>query len=1070
MYPGSGGLARAHGGDGRMPYVMCEYDHAMGNSLGALKEYWDEIRSAPNMLGGFIWDWCDQSRATPIGGFGSSGSAFEIADQKGLTGTAYGKESDFNHSAGDGALNGGHSFKGYTIMDGNTNYLGALSGTGKSFTFEAIVKPANTDHNNVLLSIGDNQAALKTKSQGSGLEFFVYNGGWHAVSGNFPANWVGNWHQVAGVYDKGSLSLYVDGQLIGSESATDGIASGTHPLGIGYDPSNGRRFTGEISVARVYGRALSGAEIAGQNSASPAISASDSSVLVWLDYSANVTKTTASSNGPWDYYASEDAHKNLYADLSPGHYFGYGGDWGDNPNDNSFCANGIVSPDRTPQPELREVKYQYQNFWFTANPDQISNRKVSVYNENNFTNLNEFDVKWILLRNGMEVSTGDAEDIDIAPLSRGEISVPFTMPAAIKAGDEFQLNISVRAKTGTIMVPEGYELSYEQFNVPAAAPKVVKSTSETADVAKSGSDYNVSGKDFSLTISGSTGTISNYTYKGETLLTSGPTPNFWRGNVENDGGSANSKCFDRAWKDAMKGAKVSSIDASEVNGEQVITVNLTLPNAGNTAVRMTYTIGGNGAVTVGMRVDATKAGLGNFLRVGSMMTLPAGFEQVTWYGNGPVETFNDRKTNGKLGVWHNTVAGMFFPYIKTDDSGNITNLKWISVKSTKHSTALLVAAESPIEGNILHFLPSDFDDTNHPYEMRPRKEAYLSMDYGSMGVGSATCGQATLNQYRLPSNRVYEWTYTIIPVPQTSNDAALNEYSKPYRNISSYVQDQSSNKFMVPLSESAGVRQSGEQVLMHGKVSVPYNTVLNPLFEGQKSFTVEANVIPTGTPEYNQFVGKGDTAFALRATRDTLDFFIYDGGWQMASCKMSDTMKSGWVGKMHQVAGVYDAAAGKVSVYCDGQFVADKTVNTRGTNHSDSSLMIGGCPSTGRGSEAEFASVRVYSKALSASELASQNTASPAYAPEDSAVALWIDFSSQPKAPETPTASKLGDVDVSGIVDVSDAVMLAKYLAGMDDILITDVGLLNADADESGEIKQEDLTLILKYIVGLASL
>lgn len=118
-----------------------------------------------------------------------------------------------------------------------------------------------------------------------------------------------------------------------------------------------------------------------------------------------------------------DAHKNLYADRTPGYVFGYGGDWGDRPNDNSFCQNGLVSADRDPQPELAEVKYQYQNFWFSADAAQISARKVSVYNESNFTNLNEYDVTWTLLRNGIQISSGTVTGTDVAPKQRKELSV-----------------------------------------------------------------------------------------------------------------------------------------------------------------------------------------------------------------------------------------------------------------------------------------------------------------------------------------------------------------------------------------------------------------------------------------------------------------------------------------------------------------------------------------------------------------------------------------------------------------------------------------------------------------------
>ena len=1065
MYPGSGGLAGVHGGNGKIPYVMCEYDHAMGNSVGALKEYWDQIRSAPNMMGGFIWDWVDQSRAVSLGTLGGSSAVYEITDRSAeIPGTVFGNDSDWDHSAGEGSLNGGHAFKGYTVMEHSAKYS-ALSGTGKSFTFEAIVKPASTATNNVLISFGDTQAALKTQSSGSGLEFFVYNGGWNAVTAAFPSDWVGNWHQIAGTYDKGTLTLYIDGVQAASKSFTDGIASNSQPLCVGYDAETGRKFNGEISVARVYSTALNAEQLSGQRSGSPKITPADPSVVMWLDYSAEVS---VSSNGPWDYYAQDDAHKNLYTERSAGHYFGYGGDWGDKPNDNSFCENGLVCPDRTPQPELEEVKYQYQNFWFSADASQIADRKVSVYNENNFANLDEFDVKWTLLKNGLAVSSGDAEDISVAPQTRGTITVPFTMPAAIAAGDEFLLNISVLAKNGTDMVPAGTELSYAQFSVPAAAPKVIRKQSGGAvKVSEGGSMYTVSGDNFSFEINKANGQIQNYTYKGETLIEQGPVPNFWRGYVENDPGNANpNKAFDTNWHGAMGNVKVSSIDVRQEGDAQIVTVYTTLPSAGNTSVNLQYKITGEGNVTVGIRVDATKSGMGGFLRVGSIMTLPAGFEDVSWYGNGPVETYNDRKTNGRLGIWNNTVSGFYFPYMKTDDCGNLTNVRWIAAKSSKSASSLLIAAETPVEASALHFLPDDFQDTNHPFELRPRKQTFLSVDYGSLGVGSATCGQATLGQYRLPSNRIYTWTYTIIPVMQAASDSALAEQSKPYRRIDSYIQDRSANAMLIPVPATANLREIEGNVVMSGKVSVPFASIMDPVLEGKNSFTVEANVIPTGDPDYNMFIGKGDHGFALRTRPGSLDFFIYaDGKWQEMYYTMPDTMKSGWIGNMHQVAGIYNAQNNTISVYADGKMLSSKQLSiTGGVAHTNYNLTIGACPDTGRGSEAEFASVRVYSKALSESELKSQNTDTPAIAADNSAVVMWVDFGAEAE----PVQTKMrGDVDVNGTVNVMDAVLLARIVGDEAGLVVSDQSKINADYFEDGVVDPEDLSHLMRYLAKL---
>ncbi len=1053
MYPSSDGI-RSKAGSGKIPYVMCEYAHAMGNSVGALKEYWDSIRSADNMLGGFVWDWVDQSRAVEIK---KDSTYYEMTDDKGNTGKCVGSSADFIKNAGDGTLNGGSAFKGYTVLDDNSSFGSALSGTGKSFTFEAVLNPESTAQNNVFISKGDRQAALKTKSSGSGIEFFIYSGDWKSISCDFPSGWQGNWHQVAGVYDKGNMSIYVDGVLLKSGSVEDGIASGSDPLGIGFDAPTGRTFDGKISIARVYSKALSKSELDGQRSSSPKILSSDSSVIAWVDFSHDLSLT---EGGAWDYYAQENAHKNLYADKSAGHYFAYGGDWGDLPNDNSFCENGIISPDRNPQPELAEVKYQYQNFWFLADSTQIANREVYVRNENGFKNLSDFDVRWQILANGFVKEEGIVENVDVAPGTTGKINVPYKLPESPAAGDEYYLNISVLTKESTDLVPEGSEMSYAQFSVPANVPACKSRISKSpVDITESNGSYLVKGTDFEFSIDKSNGVMNGYTYKGEVLINKGPVPEFWRGLVENDGNSGNYKLYDTGWKGAFDRVTVDKISVTENQFMQkIITVNLTLPNVKNTKVNIIYTVNGSGEVGVKMSVDASKSGMGNFLRVGSLMTLPDGFEDVSWYGDGPVETFNDRKTNGRQGVWSSTVSDLFYPYMKVDDCGTMTDVKWMSVKSSKHNSAVLIASSGLVEASALHFTPSDINAVNHPYELTPRKETILSVNYGSMGTGTATCGPGTLGQYQLPSNRVYNWDFTIAPVPQTDSLEKISEKAKTYRSGGITIIDQSKNKLSIPVTSSASIKESDGEIRLSGSLQVPYSNVISPVVEGKNSFTVEVNVIPTGDPEYNMFAGKGDTTFALRTTPGTLDFFVFAGGeWRTMFYKMPSDMAASWQGKKHQVAGIYDADKNTVSVYADGKILGQKEVGTsEGVNRSQHNFTIGACPDTGRGSQAEFSEVRLYNKALTESELISQNTSSPKYSHDNDAVILWLDFDSITSDNEGSDEDELkGDINKDGEVNIADAALLQAFILNKKEF--DEAEMSAADVTEDGIVNIIDM-------------
>ncbi|MCR4794182.1 MAG: DUF4981 domain-containing protein [Ruminococcus sp.] len=850
MYPGSDVIGN-NAGKGKMPYVMCEYDHAMGNSVGALKEYWDVIRSADNMLGGFIWDWVDQSRAVAL------------------------------------------------------------------------------------------------------------------------------------------------------------------------------------------------------------------------------------PNNSWDYYSESYAQKNLYKEEIKGKYYGYGGDWGDWPNDNSFCENGLISPDRNPQPELAEVKFQYQNFWFSADASQLAKNEISVYNENNFVDLSDFDVTWSLLKNGISISSGTIDDAAAKPLSKNTIKVPFTVPKNILAGDELYLDISVKVRKGSDLLPEGTEISYAQFPITSAG-KVAKydTGSEPVTVVDTPDCYVPTGKGFNFAIDKSTGLMNSYAYNGEILISDGPAPNFWRGNVENDTGWGAKGSFDAGWKNAMKGARCDKIDILDGdNGEKIVVSHLTLTNAGNAKVDITYTIHCNGSVTVGFNVNAAGAGLGNFIRVGSIMKLPDGAEEVSWYGNGPVETFNDRKTNGRMGIWNSTVSAMFYPYLKADDCGNLTDVKWISVKNSLKESSLLIAADGTVEASALHFTPEDLQNADHPYKLRPRSETMLSVDYGSMGTGSATCGQATLEKYRLPSGRQYNWSYTIIPIASSSSDSTISDTAAKLRSNGTVIQDKSGNALQVPISSDAKIMNSNDGNYVAGAVSIPPCSKLESALEGKNSFTVEVNAVPTGSQQYNMFASKGDYSFGLRAEPSVLYFFIYAGGeWH----SVSSSLPSDWIGKKHQIAGIYDAENNVLRIYCDGKMLAEKAVGTTaGVAHSGYPLTLGACPETGRNSQANFYEMRVYSKALTASELSSQNTASPAYAADSEYVQLWLDFDNIAEAPEDiPDEDILyGDADCDGEIAMNDIVLIMQSLSnpnrygldGTDEHHITAQGQRNADVYENGSsgITNNDAMQIQKYLLGL---
>lgn len=762
-----------------MPYVLCEYDHAMGNAVGNLKEYWDAIRSSDNMLGGFIWDWVDQSRILSLDNLPQSYIVTEKKD--GVVGSA--SINSVNENPDSEALTS-KSANGYALFESD-KYNEALSGSGKSFTVEVICKPASDGADKVLMAKGDQQFALKTNSSKQ-LEFFAYyNGSWNSVTAKKPDNWVGNWHQVVATYDKGAIKIYCDGVLLGQGTGNTTIASSSVALGVGCSADNGRTFDGEISIGRVYNRALSLEEIKAQNSTTPAITEKSDDVLLWADF---VGLTVDESSKPYDYYADTDAHTNLYSDEIKGNFYGYGGDSGESPNDNSFCVNGLVSPDRDVQPELYEVKYQYQSVWFTADDSKLLGETIDVYNENNFLNLNDFDVTWTLTEDGKAIGSGklSAEDTNLAGRESGTIKVPYraSMPEEKKAGAEYYLNLSVQLKEDTEWAKAGHEVAYEQFQIPAEVTKVEPTVNTNVTVDESAEDViKVSGTDFSFEVEKATGTLKNYVYKGETLLTSGPVPNYWRGILNNDNGN-----YDGNWKNVNKNVTASDIAVGTNDaGQKTIRVTLASASQANLKQTMVYKVDGSGAVTVDATVDATGTSLGRYIRIGTVMELPEGYENVEWYGNGPVEAMWDREDFATVGRYTNTVSGMFYPYLDTQDTGTVTGVKWISVTNPSAKSAMAIAATDTVEASALHFTVDDLDQAQHPYELTKLDSTILTVNYRSQGTGNKSCGADTLSAYLLPNNKAYTYEYTM--VPYTTKDSDPMDVTRAYRTVASVSED-----------------------------------------------------------------------------------------------------------------------------------------------------------------------------------------------------------------------------------------------------------------------------------------
>ncbi|WP_210584841.1 glycoside hydrolase family 2 TIM barrel-domain containing protein [Streptomyces sp. GESEQ-35] len=727
--------ARAKDTADTRPYVMIEYSHAMGNSNGNFKKYWDIIRRYDVLQGGWIWDFMDQSVSWPT-------PTRKVLTESGpgrLKGEILAPSGTFDRDKG---VNGGTVFARDSAVD--------LTG---SLTLEAWITPHVTGYHQPILAKGDTQYALKQTNKN--IEFFIHGGGqWITASWAVPADWTGKEHHVAGVFDAdaGTLTLYVDGEERATRTTTRKPGSNTAPLSLATDVDNWtREFSGTIRRAHVYARALTAAELA-SGSRGPG----DDGVRFWFD-AATVAFTEKRSR--------EKA------------FFAYGGDWGDNPNDGNFVADGIVTADRGHTGKAAEVKQAYQAINAVSSGET---GVVSLTNEYLFTNLREFDGSWSLLADGKVVQRGKLTraQLDVPPQSEKEITVPVRLPADPAPGAEYFLQLSFTTKEATKWAKAGFEVAKQQLSVDAGSPAVTAVPLERVPVLthQDGSDsVKVTGEGFSVTVDKGSGVITSYEAQGTPLISSGPVPNFWRAPTDNDKGNGQ-HTRNQTWRDAGARRKVTDVGVRELQGRAVeIKVAGTLPTTVESTYTTTYTVFGNGEIKVDNSLHPGASSLPYIPEVGTLLFLPGGLDRVHYYGRGPEENHWDRNDGTDVGLYSGTVDGQWTPYIRPQENGNKTDVRWVAL-TDRRGNGLLVSGEPLLEVNASHLTPEDLSvGARHDYQLTPREEVVLRVNHRQMGVGGDNSwGAHTHDEYKLFADRDYSYTYRLRPLTDVAEATAAS--------------------------------------------------------------------------------------------------------------------------------------------------------------------------------------------------------------------------------------------------------------------------------------------------------
>jgi len=447
--------------------------------------------------------------------------------------------------------------------------------------------------------------------------------------------------------------------------------------------------------------------------------------------------------------------------------FAYGGDFGPEgtPSDNNFLNNGLVQPDRKPNPHIYEVKHVHQDIKFYEN--DLSNGIIYVKNWYFFRNLSNYTLNWQILENGNIVESGSIDDIVTAPQTKKEVKIPFQ--TKLKKDLEYFLNVSAVLKTDEPLLKAGHEVGYEQFYLQKGKTivpsKAIVPSAEVTFTSK-GDIITVNGNDFEITFSEKEGKLTAYNFNNKNLLTSGPEVNFWRAPVDNDYGAKTQMKF-KKWKDAGTSgiAKATVKQVSKTDVQLVFTRTIF---DGDAQIVVTYHVLGNGAVKVTNELKALKGEYSNLYKFGNKLVLPEEYKNITFYGKGPFEAYSDRQHAAKVGVFKQTIKEQYFPYIRPQETGNKLDVRWANL-TKEDGSGIQFLSEKPFHFSALNYTEDDLSSGDkrtqkHAGELDARKEVFVNIDGFQQGLGSINSwGRLPIENYRLPYQN-YVYSYWIKPI------------------------------------------------------------------------------------------------------------------------------------------------------------------------------------------------------------------------------------------------------------------------------------------------------------------
>ena len=470
----------------------------------------------------------------------------------------------------------------------------------------------------------------------------------------------------------------------------------------------------------------------------------------------------------WDWVDQSLEYK--YDDGTP--YLAYGHDYHpDLPTDGNFLNNGLVDPYRNPHPHLSEVKKVYE----PIHMNYLGNGKLEIENKNFFTDLSDKYLQLKLLVDGKESLLKSNIDLDVS--AQSNITMHFAeIPDMFIPEHEFILEASIRQKEDTKALSKGHEVAWDQFFLQSGKSINFDTTGEDLQINLD-DIIQIKNNVVDLKLNSISGEIVRWNHNGAEITSHPIRPNFWRPPTDNDLGNGMDK-WAKVWQDATYNYTSELDGQPKLNNNNVVfNVLYKLPND-LASVSVVYKIARNGVVQVTLNYEPSEKDLPNLPRLGMYMTLPNNFKEVSWYGKGPKETYWDRNTGQKVGLYSGKIEDQFERYSRPQETGNKSDVRWMTVSSKNLN--ITVSGSSNLNSSVWPFAMPEIDFSSedagesasglvpvtkkHGADIKIGKTIQWNIDHLQMGVGGDTSwGRLVHQEYTIAANKNYSYAFTITP-------------------------------------------------------------------------------------------------------------------------------------------------------------------------------------------------------------------------------------------------------------------------------------------------------------------